>query len=249
MPEDIEEPVDLRLIDPEWLEREAKKAKKLDDIQKKVNQSRKKLDAGLAPINIPQSSHGTLPKNMAGPKIGAGQYVNPLGLPTGQKPLAAGRAPLSGQSSQQSSRTKFKKEVEDDLLKQLGFSKNFDNLSKEDYAKLVLDPKSFVMGELVSLLQSSAIGSLILFAPEVYEKLVQTIEKEFEAGGLLDIRKFVKDAVVSIPSIQQAIDASSGDVFFTPDAGPLVRQGTPESSNTKAGRNDYMKYIALYRGQ
>lgn len=240
---EIDEPVDLNLINVDQYNKEVEKIKKAESLAIKAGVVKRKLAAGVAPIQTATTTPEPIEaKNVEGPTLPKGFKREP-DLITGGV-LAAGKAPVTTQAKS------FKQSIEEDIAKKFGLTDKIQQKAKQlgKAGDIVSDPVGFVSNNLEDIFKLAGPVALATIGFQLFKEAESDIEKEFEAGGIFDIRKYVLNASKAVPQLNTLINISQGSVFFTADAGQRLRQVAPEMSNTRILRNEHMRYIVDYQG-
>lgn len=108
-------------------------------------------------------------------------------------------------------------------------------------------PMSFGKNKIMSIVGKAGIyGAIAMFAYEMiqqaYGQIMKEIKQMFGAGGAFDVRKTVLDEMNQVANMKHMIDVNQGTVFFTSDTGEILRQGVPQTSNTRERMNGHKQY-------
>ena len=238
----IDEPVDIRLFDQKLYDKAVADAKKAESLLIKQGVIKRKLAAGIAPIQTettPEPIEARRAEGQALPKS-----FRPTEAISGGT-LASGVAPIRRQQKS------FQDQVEENLLKKLGI--NEDELKKttqktQQVLDLQQDPIRFFANNLVDVFELATPVALATIALSLVQEGEQAFESLFEPGGPLDTRKLIHNASKVVPQLNSLVDMSDGTVFFTADAGQKLRQVAPSTSNTRNLVQEHMRYIVQFQG-
>jgi len=227
--EGVSKPIDVKIVDISKLpaeERDVAKfealAKRAEEIEKRLKKTKGGLVAGTgAPIQ------GIAPSFV--PTAGG------AGLPGGKVPrgaLAAGVAPAGRQNEFLKLREKVEQLTKNDSDQTL----ILDNLTEKvgEFSNALRNPGDFVLNAITKVLGRNlvkamgAIGAIILLATVIFN----IVKRNFGPGGVLDIRKIIKDEAATIPNLNTMIEIRAGKVFFTSDV--RVGQRILQNSATEA---------------
>lgn len=113
------------------------------------------------------------------------------------------------------------------------FQRNPIQMAKGGFMNAVrgLGPWGFVAAYAVEMIQSIA------------NQVIQEIKGMYEDGGVLDVRKDTLNAIGEVSNLKHIIDVDQGRVFFTSDTAEFLRQGIPQSGNTRELVNGHKQYI------
>jgi len=108
--------------------------------------------------------------------------------------------------------------------------------------------KGKIMGTLGKLGVWGAVAAFVVqMVEQVYNQVLAEVKSQFEAGGVWDKRKLVEDVVKEYESMNYLTKIKSGQVIFTADAGQELRQGAPKGVfNTRDLRDGHLRFIQLH---
>ena len=78
---------------------------------------------------------------------------------------------------------------------------------------------------------------------QVFDSVISEMKSFFKAGGVFDIRKDVLNELKQVANLDHMIAVQRGEVFFTSDTAEILRQGVPQTSNTREKVNGHKQYI------
>lgn len=110
------------------------------------------------------------------------------------------------------------------------------------------NPIGFVQGKAMGSFTKLGIYGLIAqfaidTAQSMYGEILAEVKKGFEEGGVFDIRKDVLNEMKHVANIEHILAVHRGEVFFTNDTSELLRQGVPQTSNTREKVNGHKQYL------
>lgn len=232
---EISEEIDLRIIDPEALEREARKIRKAENLANKARVLNRQLTNSRSPINIISSGGRTLPRDFSS-RVPRGEYLFGGGLATGVSPLT------KFQQEQRQRNPRIEKESRHNPFAQV------KNITREGFS-LVQNPIGWIAGKLPQILKIAGPVAVAAFALQVAQEVFKIYRDAYGRGGILDVRKLVPDAVREISQLDTIIRINSGYVLFTSDAGQKLRQTAPEFSNTRTLREGHRRFQQIHLGE
>jgi hypothetical protein len=224
----VEKPIDIKIIDPAALTREERdlaKFKRLAEDAEKIEKRLRSAKGGLvsgAGAPIQQAGGGFVP-SATGASFPGGK------VPAGA--LAAGVAPASRDNAFLKLRDKVA------LLEQ---SDNDQSLFIEDLSSKIgevtsalRNPGDFLLNAITQLGGKNltkalgAIGAVVLLATVIFN----IIKKNFQPGGVLDIRKIIKDEAATIPNLDTMVAVRAGRIVYSGDT--RVGQRIVQNSSTE----------------
>jgi len=227
--EGVEKPIDIKIVDPSALTREERDLAKFKALAVEAEKIEKRL----------RSAKGGLVSGVGAPIQGElGGFVPTAGgggLPGGKVPagaLAAGVAP----TQRRNEFLKLREKVEGLEKTDSDQTLILDNLTEKvgEFSNALRNPGDFVLNAITKVLGRNlvkamgAIGAIILLATVIFN----IVKKNFGPGGVLDIRKIIKDEAATIPNLNTMIEIRAGKVFFSSDV--RVGQRVLQNSATES---------------
>jgi len=227
----VREPIDIKIVDPSGLTREERDIAKYRDlareaeaIEKRLKRTKGGLLAGTgAPVQL--TPEGFLPPTVTGGVVGGK-------VPRGA--LAAGVAPAGRANEFQKLRDKV------DLIEKSDFDQSLilDEVTQKvsQFSNALRNPGDFVLNAITRVAGRQfvkvlgGIGAVILLATVIF----QIFKKNFGPGGVLDIRKIIKDEALTREDLEQLLNIRAGKVYYTADTrvGQRVVQNSASESLT-----------------
>jgi len=213
--EGVSKPIDIKIVDPSALTREERDIAKFKALAIDAEKIEKRLRAAKG--GLVSGAGAPIQGDVGGgfvPTAGGG------GLPGGRVPrgaLAAGVAPAGRQNEFLKLRDRVNQIDQRDEDQQL----ILDNLTEKvgEFSNALRNPGDFVLNAITKVLGKNlvkamgAIGAIIILATVIFN----IVKKNFGPGGVLDIRKIIKDEAATIPNLNTMIEIRAGKVFFTSD--------------------------------
>jgi len=241
--EGVEKPIDIKIVDPSALTREERdiaKFKRLAEEAEKIEKRLRSAKGGLvsgagAPIQgglqgfVPTAGGATFP----GGRIPAG-------------PLAAGVAP----ARRENQFIKLQEKVDEIGKRDEDQQQILDNLTAKvsEFSSALRSPGDFVLNAITKIAGKNlvkamgAIGAVIILATVIFS----IIKKNFGPGGVLDIRKIIKDEAATIPNLETMVAVRAGRIVYSADT--RVGQRVVQNSSTENLSLQSQRYNELILG-
>lgn len=189
----VEEEIDLRIIDQDSLEREAKKLEKAEDLAKRKKEVEKILAKKLPDIENQKLE----------------QRLTAVGTPDQSPPGKKKDEPDDKKKAKENKTEKAIEKIEEDI-------ERIDPLVSE-FAGIVQNPLGFVLrgitkGPVLFKLLGAMLGLKVAF-----DIILGILEDMFKPGGVADIRVKVLNEVKTISELDQLVDIRAGRIFFLAD--------------------------------
>ena len=239
----VEKGIDIKIVDPDSLTREERvvaRAKKLAEAAEAIEKRLKKTKGGLtsgvgAPIQggVGGFVPGAVGTSFPGGKIPAG------GLAAGVAPVTKGNEFLKLRDKV----AELEKSDNDQSLFIEGLSAKVS-----EFSGALRNPGDFVLTAITQLGGRTlvrvlgGVGAIILLATVIFG----IIKKNFEAGGVFDIRKIIKDEALTISDLKTLLEIRNGQIYFSADT--RVGQRVVQNSSTESLSIASQRYNELILG-
>lgn len=205
----VSEELDLRIIDQDSLEREAKKLEKAQKLVDKKLQIEKILSEKLPNIEAEE------------------KRLTAVGTPDLAPPGKRKEKPDDEKKSEEQKAEAKLEKLEEDI-------ERIDPLVSE-FAGIIQNPAGFLLRSITKGPILFKIAGALLGLKVAFDIILGVIEDAFKPGGPFDIRKRVLDEVKTLSELKQLVDIRSGRIFFLADTrvtqSPRGRGSTNELSN------------------
>ncbi len=219
----VDEPNNLRILDPRKLDAEARKTiKQMEDIRKRLQAEAKKADKAINDLGGPATD---ILNQQAGRTGTPGKILAESGLVKGIAPALRKSSPWKDLVKQVEANTHKTSALDQSLDKTIKGLSEAQGALNNPLGFMFGKAKQFIPG---GLLKGGIIGTIVI---AVAQQVFEEIKKTFEPGGINDVRKKVLDEASTIPDLQNMIAIDNGSIFFTSDV--RVRQKVAQSSNTE----------------
>lgn len=190
---EVSEELDLRIIDQESLEREAKKLDKADELVKRKKDIEKVLDKKFRNIEDQELE----------------KRLTAIGTPDQSPPGKKKEKPDDKKKSEEQIAEAKLEKLEEDI-------ERIDPIVSE-ISGLIQNPLGFLLGKIARGPILFKLLSAMLGLKVAFDIILGMIEDMFKPGGIADIRVRVLNEVKTISELDQLVDIRAGRIFFLAD--------------------------------
>ncbi len=207
----VSEELDLRIIDQESLEREAKKLEKAEDLAKRKTEVEKVLDKKFRNIEDQKAE----------------QRLTAIGTPD--------QSPPGKKKGEPDDKKKSEEKIAEDKLQKLEEDIERIDPIVGELSGLVQNPIGFLLGKITRGPILFKLLGAMLGLKVAFDIILGIVEDMFKPGGVADIRVKVRNEVKLFSELDKLVDIKAGRLFFLADTrltqSAVGRGSTSELSN------------------
>lgn len=118
-----------------------------------------------------------------------------------------------------------------------------------DMLGLMNNPRGLALGKVKGMLGKSIYGIIAVmvleFAEKIFNDIMREIKGMFQAGGIYDVRKLVKDEVYTISSLDYILKMNEGMMYFSSNSSEVLRQGSWANANTRDLEYGHKQFLRM----
>ena len=118
-----------------------------------------------------------------------------------------------------------------------------------DMLGLMNNPRGLALGKVKGMIGKSIYGIIAImvleFAEKIFNDIMREIKGMFQAGGIYDVRKLVKDEVYTISSLDYILKMNEGMMYFSSNSSEVLRQGSWANANTRDLEYGHKQFLRM----
>ena len=118
-----------------------------------------------------------------------------------------------------------------------------------DMLGLMNNPRGLALGKVKGMIGKSIYGIIAImvleFAEKIFNDIMREIKGMFQAGGIYDVRKLVKDEVHTIGSLDYILKMNEGMMYFSSNSSEVLRQGSWANANTRDLEYGHKQFLRM----
>ena len=118
-----------------------------------------------------------------------------------------------------------------------------------DMLGLMNNPRGLALGKVKGMIGKSIYGIIAImvleFAEKIFNDIMREIKGMFQAGGIYDVRKLVKDEVHTISSLDYILKMNEGMMYFSSNSSEVLRQGSWANANTRDLEYGHKQFLRM----
>lgn len=118
-----------------------------------------------------------------------------------------------------------------------------------DMLGLMNNPRGLALGKVKGMIGKSIYGIIAVmvleFAEKIFNDIMREIKGMFQAGGIYDVRKLVKDEVHTIGSLDYILKMNEGMMYFSSNSSEVLRQGSWANANTRDLEYGHKQFLRM----